>query len=238
VGHPRASGPAGTALPGRVIRPSPTMPRRVGAIGPSWTVAGRRLISQLPAPIVAVGRPASVTACLRWLPIWLPAVGDPAVIGLHISGFADRSLNSRPSRQLSPVPDHRGLQRGLYHVQQRRLQLAHNLPSCLAHAVVPLMINRQEARGCTCCTRSGRTVGTRQDWSGCPLQNARHRRGRRAKYPPNCTPSGGRRDSSRRTQMWPIWAHLPTAKSLAHAEMSIFFSRISMRGMAYSLTTC
>ena len=66
-----------------------------GAIGPSWTVAGRRLISQLPAPIVAVGRPASMTTCLRWLPIWLPAVGDPAVIGLHISGFADRSLNSR-----------------------------------------------------------------------------------------------------------------------------------------------
>jgi hypothetical protein len=62
----------------------------------------------------------------------------------------------------------------------------HNLPSCLAHAAVPLMINRQEARGCTCCTRSGQTVGTRQDWSGCPLQNARHRRGRRAKYPPIC----------------------------------------------------
>ena len=129
------------------------------AIGRSWTVAGRRLISQLPAPIVAVGRPASVTACLRWLPIWLSAVGDPAVIGLHISGVADRSLNSRPSRQLSPVPDHRGLQRGLHHVQQRRLQLTHNLPSCLAHAAVPLMINRQEARGCTCCTHSGQTVG-------------------------------------------------------------------------------
>jgi transposase len=43
------------------------------------------------------------------------------------------------------VPDHRGLQRGLYHVQQRHLQLTHNLPSCLAHAAVPLMINRQEA---------------------------------------------------------------------------------------------
>jgi len=66
-----------------------------GAIWPSRTVAGRRLISHLPAPIVAGRRPASVTACLRWLPIWLPGVGDPAVIGLHISGFADRSLNSR-----------------------------------------------------------------------------------------------------------------------------------------------
>jgi len=44
------------------------------------------------------------------------------------------------------VPD-RSLQRGLHHVQQRHLQLTHNLPSCLAHAAVPLMINGQEARG-------------------------------------------------------------------------------------------
>ena len=49
--------------------------RLQGAIRPSWTVAGRRLISRLPAPIVAGRRPASVTPCLRWLPIWLPAVG-------------------------------------------------------------------------------------------------------------------------------------------------------------------
>ena len=97
--------------------------RLQGAIWPSRTVAGRRLISHLPAPIVAGRRPASVTACLRWLPSWLPGVGDPAVIGLHISGFADRSLNSRTPQQLCPVPDHRGLQRGLHHVQQRRLQL-------------------------------------------------------------------------------------------------------------------
>ena len=75
--------------------------RLQGAIGPSWTVAGRCLISQLPAPIVAVGRPTSVTACLRWLPIWLPAVGDPAVIGLHISGFAERSLNSQSRAAVS-----------------------------------------------------------------------------------------------------------------------------------------
>ena len=144
------------------------------------------------------GSPASMTACLRWLPIWLPAVGDPAVIGLHISGFADRSLNSRPSQQLSPVPNHRGLQRGLYHVQQRHLQLTHNLPSCRAHAAVPLMINRQEGRGCTCRTRSGQTVGTgtRQDWSSCPSQNARHRRGRRAKYPPLC--------ATARLLKWPL----------------------------------
>jgi hypothetical protein len=46
--------------------------------------------------------------------------------------------------QLSPVPDHRGLQCGLHRVQRRHLQLSHNLPSCLAHAAVPLMIIRQE----------------------------------------------------------------------------------------------
>jgi hypothetical protein len=131
-----------------------------GAIGPSRPVAGRRLISQLPAPIVAVGRPASATASLRWLPIWLPAVGDPAVIGLHISGFADRSLNSRTrAAAVSCAGPSRPPAAGVHHVQQRRLQLTHNLPSCLAHAGVPLMINRQEARGGTCCTRSGQTVG-------------------------------------------------------------------------------
>ena len=29
-------------------------------------------------------------------PLWLPASGDPAVSGLHMSGFADRSSNSLP----------------------------------------------------------------------------------------------------------------------------------------------
>ena len=118
-----------------------------GAIRPSWTVAGRRLISRLPAPIVAGRRPASVTACLRWL----PAVGVPAVIGLHTSGFADRSLKSRTrAGQLSTVPG--------WIIAACSGVLSHNLSSCLAHAAVPLMINRKRPGGCAV-LRSQRTGG-------------------------------------------------------------------------------
>ena len=39
-------------------------------------------------------------------------------------------------------------------------------------------------------------TGTRQDWSSCPSQNARHRRGRRAKYPPLC--------ATARLLKWPL----------------------------------
>jgi hypothetical protein len=76
--------------------------RLQGAIGPLRTVAGRRLVSHLPAPIVAGRWPTSVTARLRRLPLWLPASGVPAVSGLHMSGFADTSSNSRPSRSCHP----------------------------------------------------------------------------------------------------------------------------------------
>jgi hypothetical protein len=69
--------------------------RLQGAIGPSWIVAGRRLTSHLPAPIVARRRPMSVTACMRWLPLWLPASGVTAVSGLRISGFAARYENDQ-----------------------------------------------------------------------------------------------------------------------------------------------
>ena len=71
--------------------------RLQGAIGPSWTVAGRRLISRLPAPIVAGRRPTPVTRCLRWLPFWLPASDDPAASRLHMSGFA-ASTRCQPGR--------------------------------------------------------------------------------------------------------------------------------------------
>ena len=140
-----------------------------GAIQQSRNVADRSPTCHLAASTVAHGRPASVTACLRWLPIWLPAVGDPAVIGLHRSGFADRSLNSRTARQLSPVPGPSRLQRGLHHAPQRHLQLSHNLPSCLAHAAAPLMTDCQEARGGAALQlAAGTRWDTRQDWSGCP----------------------------------------------------------------------
>jgi hypothetical protein len=39
-----------------------------GATEPSRTVAGRHLISNLPALIVARRRPVSLGVCLRWLP--------------------------------------------------------------------------------------------------------------------------------------------------------------------------
>jgi len=49
-----------------------------------------------------------VTACLRWLPFWLPASDHPAVIALHMSGFTDRSSPvpgpSRPTVRPTPRP--------------------------------------------------------------------------------------------------------------------------------------
>ena len=154
-GNPAAATAAATPDKASELEPvsgfEPLTCRLQGAIGPSWTVAGRRLISRLPAPIVAGRRPASVTACLRWLPIWLPAVGVPAVIGLHISGFADRSLKSRTrAGQLSTVPG--------WIIAASSGVLSHNLSSCLAHAAVPLMINRKRPGGCAV-LRSQRTGG-------------------------------------------------------------------------------
>ena len=58
-----------------------------GAIQRSRVVASRGLVCHLAASTVAHGRLASLTACLRWLPFWLPASGDPAVTGLHISSL-------------------------------------------------------------------------------------------------------------------------------------------------------
>ena len=69
--------------------------RLQGEIQQSRNVADRGSMCRLAVSTVAHGRPASVTACLRWLPIWLPTVGDPAVITLRAYGFADRPLNSR-----------------------------------------------------------------------------------------------------------------------------------------------
>jgi hypothetical protein len=66
-----------------------------GAIKRSRNVGGHGRIWHLAASTVARSRPASVTVCLRWLPVWLPASGDPAVIGLHTCGCADSSSSSR-----------------------------------------------------------------------------------------------------------------------------------------------
>jgi hypothetical protein len=63
--------------------------RSRGAIQRSRIVVSRSLMCHLAASTVAHGRPASLISCLRWLPFWLPASGNPAVIGLHVSGLAD-----------------------------------------------------------------------------------------------------------------------------------------------------
>ena len=162
--------------------------RAAGQPGALPQLAGRpktdRLDAQWIARLAEMGllRPSFVPPACVGSPFGSLQSGDPAVIGLHISGFADRSLNSRTCVATVSCAGSRSLQRGLHHVQQRHLQLSHNLPSCLAHAAVPLMINRQGARGCTCCTRSGQT-GDKAGLVDRPSQNARHRRGRRAKYP-------------------------------------------------------
>lgn len=174
-----------------------------GAIQQSRNVADRSPTCHLAASTVAHGRPASVTACLRWLPIWLPAVGDPAVIGLHRSGFADRSLNSRTARQLSPVPGPSRLQRGLHHAPQRHLQLSHNLPSCLAHAAAPLMTDCQEARGGAALSSQPARGGTHgRIGRAVPLQNLRYRRGRRTKYPPIWAAARSRPGPLAPVQIW------------------------------------
>jgi hypothetical protein len=46
----------------------------------------------------------SVTACLRWLPFWLPASSDPAVARLPKSGFADRHRKAGPGSDLLHAP--------------------------------------------------------------------------------------------------------------------------------------
>jgi len=64
-----------------------------GANLPSRTVADRRLISHLPAPIVAGRRLASPSACPRWLPVWLPRSDRRRVVGLYIYSLADSAAN-------------------------------------------------------------------------------------------------------------------------------------------------
>jgi hypothetical protein len=71
----------------------PLTARLQGAIQQSRNVAGRGGICHLAASTVANCGATSLAACLRWLPLWLPAAVIRAVIGLHESGFADRSLN-------------------------------------------------------------------------------------------------------------------------------------------------
>jgi hypothetical protein len=73
----------------------PLTVRLQGAIQRSRNIGEHGHTCHLAASTVAHGRPASVTICRRWLPVWLPAYGDPTVIGLHSCGCADRSSNSR-----------------------------------------------------------------------------------------------------------------------------------------------
>jgi hypothetical protein len=88
-----------------------------GAIQRSQNVADRGRTCYPAASTVAHGRPASVAACLRWLPFWLPASGHPAVVGLHISGLADRCAQLAADRRrdraglavrVGPVPPGQG----------------------------------------------------------------------------------------------------------------------------------
>jgi hypothetical protein len=132
-----------------------------GAILQSRNVADRGPTCHLAASTVAHRRLASVTACLRWLPIWLPAIGDPAVIGYIYLALQLGRRTVGPARQLSPMPGPTRLQRGLRPAQQRHLQLCHDLPPCLAHAAVPLMMNRHELPGCA--VLSSQRIGTGEE---------------------------------------------------------------------------
>jgi len=85
-----------------------------GAIRPSWTVAGRRLISRLPALIVAGRRPASVTACLGSPFGSLQSAFRPSLGYIHLALQIGREESDpRGAAVYCARMDHRSLQRSL-----------------------------------------------------------------------------------------------------------------------------
>ena len=139
----------------------PMTVRLQGAIQRSRNVGGRGRTCHLAASTVAHGSPTSVTVCLRWLPVWLPAPGNPTVIGLHKYGCADRSPSTR-LLQLSRTRTS-GPGSGLPHVRRGTYDRA---TACLLFTPAPLTIGPMSP-GVLCSTCGRQVARDGQGWSGC-----------------------------------------------------------------------